>query len=55
MRKPLYNDKFSKIIDYNWIVDGILKNSMPYETQKETKPSMFSNKKRKRLDRYRLY
>ena len=32
IRKPLERDTKSKIINYNWVVDGILKSSMPYET-----------------------
>lgn len=33
--KPLQIDESENVLNYNWIVDGILKNSTPYETQKD--------------------
>jgi len=35
MRTPLEVDKKSNIIDYNWHVDGILKNSQSYNKESE--------------------
>jgi hypothetical protein len=34
-------------VDYNWIVDGILKNSMPYETHKDSSFSTGAKRGRK--------
>ena len=53
LSKPFQREKFSKVIDYNWVVDGILKNSMPYETQKEVRHQLIHAKKRKRMEKYR--
>lgn len=35
LRAPLETDKRSCVIDYNWVVDGILKCSTPYESHKQ--------------------
>jgi len=35
MSKPLELDLSENIVNYNWIVDGILKNSTPYETHRD--------------------
>lgn len=35
MNKPYLHDEVSNVVNYNWIVDGILKNSTPYDTHKE--------------------
>lgn len=34
LRQPYELDTKSKVVDYNWVVDGILKNSTPYESHK---------------------
>jgi len=35
MSMPLELDLSENIVNYNWIVDGILKNSTPYETHRD--------------------
>ena len=42
--KPFERDKFDNVVNYNWVVDGILRNSMPYETKKSLKMSDFKEK-----------
>lgn len=44
IRKPLEKDKKVNVINYNWVVDGILKSSMPYETQREVQYQIMSGK-----------
>mmetsp|Transcript_14546 Transcript_14546/g.14163 ORF Transcript_14546/g.14163 Transcript_14546/m.14163 type:complete len:90 (+) Transcript_14546:869-1138(+) len=49
----MQKEKFSAIIEYNWVVDAILKNSMPYETQRSNRHQLLSNRKRKRIEKVR--
>lgn len=36
LRKPVENEESQNFLNYNWVVDNILKNSTPYETHKDT-------------------
>lgn len=35
LKQPQQTEKVDNVVDYNWIVDGVLKNSLPYDTQKD--------------------
>ncbi|CDW76162.1 UNKNOWN [Stylonychia lemnae] len=49
MSKPLELDQSENVVNYNWIVDGILKNSTPYETHRDQHANTTSNRGRKKL------
>lgn len=49
--RPFEMDKPVDIIDYNWQVDKILKNSHPYDTTKnKTKKDKIKKDKRQKFD-----
>lgn len=48
MSKPFETDELQNVVNYNWIVDGILKNSTPYETHRDINSLSTSNRGRKK-------
>jgi hypothetical protein len=43
-------DEVGNVVNYNWIVDGILKNSTPYDTHKDAS-NLTNNRGRKKQDK----
>eukprot|EP00347_Sterkiella_histriomuscorum_P001818 403370560 len=49
LRRPLEVEESQNFLNYNWIVDNILKNSTPYETNKDTQNSQSQGRGRKKM------